>query len=252
MMIARAASRGAIGSVRVGSQGLEHISDLIAQYGYWAILIGVMAEGDLTLVVAGMLAHERLLNFGFSVAFAFAMLGAVLGDVCAFTVGRCLRSSMLQTEFYKKFHPRMEWLDMRFGAFSIVLVKYIYGLRFASSIFWGMSRMTFGRFMVLTLFSCLVWVGMLTGLGLIFGTAISHLFDRFNAVAVTAVGAVIGAGLLYAVHHWWLSPVLQHEAEKAGLTDELDPNDPRLVALKLEEPPAVPAPPSQETHLAGR
>ena len=40
------------------------IEDLIKQYGLWAVFFGVMIEGDLTLLFAGVLAHYGL--FGFS------------------------------------------------------------------------------------------------------------------------------------------------------------------------------------------
>lgn len=203
-------------------RSLDHITNLIYQYGFWAIIFGVLLEGDLTLVVAGMLAHERLGNFGLLPAFAFAMTGALAGDLLAFFAGRRLRNTMSRTRFYRKFHPRMEWLDMRYGAGSIIVVKYIYGLRFASSVFWGMSRMNVFRFLGLTLLSCTVWVGMLTGVGFLCGSAIGQFFEHHRHAGVVfslGVAAVIGL-LLYIAHHWWLSPTLQHEAERAGLIEE--------------------------------
>ncbi len=197
------------------------IIQYINQYSYWAILVGVMFEGDLTLLVSGMLAHERLLGFGYSTALASALAGAMIGDTFAFLMGRQVRDSISRWKLYVKFYPRFEWLEQRFGASSIVIVKYIYGLRFASSVFWGVSRMGALRFLFLTLLSCGIWVGMMTGVGYLFGSAISQLFDRLGRISLALAIAVVVALLMFVLHHQWVSPTLQKEAEKAGLTQEL-------------------------------
>jgi len=181
-----------------------------------------MIEGDLTLLVAGMLAHESLLGFGYGTATLAAMSGAVSSDLIAFACGRHVRTSVGDSAFYKKFSPRLEWLEQRFGILSILLVKWIYGLRTASSVLWGVSRMGAGRFTFLTVLSCGVWVLLLTGLGYLFGSAISAFFDRFESVTITLCVAAVGILGLMFVHHTWLSPKLQAEAEKAGYTHDLD------------------------------
>ena len=197
---------------------MDLVEDFLRHYSYWAILAGVVVEGDITLLVAGMLAHERLLGFGYGITFLAAMVGAVAGDAIAFAIGRYVREGISTTAFYQKFHPRMEWLDQKFGTLSILLVKYIYGLRTASSVFWGVSRMGVARFLLLTLISCFVWVSMLTGLGFLFGAAITQFIDRHGARSVSLGLTAFVATLFWALHRWWLSPTLQAHAEKAGFT----------------------------------
>lgn len=197
------------------------IRDLLVIYSYWAIVVLVAVEGDVTLLVAGMLAHDHLLGFGFLTAFIAAMAGAVGGDIFAFLLGRHVRHNISESKVYKKFHPRFEWMEQKFGFLSIILVKWLYGMRFASSLFWGVSRMGAWRFSVLTLFSCGVWVLSLISLGWLFGTAISAFLSRFQSVAAALIFTVVALIALRMVHHWWISPHLQHEAEKAGFTQEL-------------------------------
>lgn len=197
------------------------IKDALVVYSYWAIVVLVAVEGDVTLIVAGMLAHENLLGFGFGTAIVAAMAGAVGGDVVAFLIGRHVRRNVSESRLYKKFHPRLEWMEKRFGFLSIVLVKWLYGLRFASSLFWGVSRMGAWRFATLTLLSCFAWVFSLIGLGWLCGTAVSAFLNRFQSVAAALLLTVVGILVLRAVHHWWISPRLQQAAEKAGFTQEL-------------------------------
>lgn len=208
------------------------IKDLLVIYSYWAIVVLVAIEGDVTLLVAGMLAHEHLLGFGFGTVFVAAMVGAVGGDVFAFLLGRHVRKNISESRIYKKFHPRLEWMEKRFGFLSIILVKWLYGMRFASSLFWGVSRMGPWRFGILTIFSCGVWVLSLIGLGFLFGSAISVFLSRFHSVAAALIVTIVGLVVMRALHHWWISPRLQEEAEKGGFTQELQPESAPVVQLE--------------------
>ena len=218
------------------------IRDLLVIYSYWAIVLLVAIEGDVTLLVTGMLAHEHLLGFGFTTALAAAMVGAVGGDVVSFLFGRRIRKNITESKIYKKFYPRFEYLEQRFGFVSILLVKWIYGMRFASSVFWGVSRMGVWRFATLTLFSCGVWVGTLTGLGWLCGTAVSVFLSRLQSVAAAVMLTVVGLFAVRAIHHRWISPRLQQGAEQAGFTQDLKPETaPVMVFENAREPSTGPS-----------
>lgn len=221
---------------------MDWVQEFLLHYSYWAILAGVIVEGDITLLVAGMLAHEKLLGFGYGLTFLAAFVGAVAGDIVAFAIGRHVREGISGTPFYQKFHPRLEWLDQRFGTLSILLVKYIYGLRTASSVFWGVSRMGLGRFTALTLVSCFVWVVMLTGLGYLFGAAITQFIDRHGTQSVSLGITAVVAVAFWAAHRWWLSPALQAQAEKAGFTQR-DLAELEVLPASAAEAPPLPSPP---------
>src|SRR5215468_6093984 len=128
------------------------IEDLIRQYGLWAVFFGVMIEGDLTLLFAGVLAHYGLFSFN------EALLTGTLGG---------------------------------FGIYSIFLVKYVYGLRTASAIFFGFAHMRFlRRFGPLTLLSCAAWAIALIGLGFTFSDAIDRIIGRFRHVGIVLLVAL--------------------------------------------------------------
>ncbi len=115
------------------------IEDLIRQYGLWAVFFGVMIEGDLTLLLAGVLAHYGL--FSFPEAIICGTLGGFTGDTIAYLIGLRSKQQIAKSRFYLRAQPQLERLSARFGNFSIFLVKYIYGLRTASAIFFGFAHM---------------------------------------------------------------------------------------------------------------
>jgi membrane protein DedA with SNARE-associated domain len=158
------------------------IEDLIREYGLWAVFLGVMIEGDLTLLFAGVLAHYGL--FSFSEAFLVSTLGGVVGDSISYLIGHTGKERIKNSNFYRRAQPRLERLCARFGVYSIFLVKYVYGLRTASAVFWGFAHMRARRFLPLTLVSCAAWALILIGLGYTFSGAIEVVIGRVKRAGI--------------------------------------------------------------------
>lgn len=62
------------------------INSLISHYGYLALLIGCMAEGETFVLLGGVAAHKGLLNFAGVVA--AAMAGGIIGDQLLYWLGK--------------------------------------------------------------------------------------------------------------------------------------------------------------------
>lgn len=163
------------------------IEDLIREYGLWAVFFGVMIEGDLTLLFAGVLAHYGLFSFG--EALLVSTLGGFVGDSASYLVGYRGKEWIKHSRFYLRAQPRLEKLCARFGIYSIFLVKYVYGLRTASAVFWGFAHMRFRRFGPLTLVSCWAWALVLIGLGYSFSGAIGVIIGRVQRMGIVLLVA---------------------------------------------------------------
>lgn len=170
------------------------IEDLIKEYGLWAVFFGVMIEGDLTLLLAGVLAHHGLFTFG--EAMLCSTLGGVVGDSISYLLGYRGKEWIKNSHFYHRTKPQLERLSARFGVYSIFLVKYIYGLRTASAVFWGFAHMRFGRFAPLTLVSCMAWALILIGIGYSFSGAIEVMIGRVQRIGLVLLIAVLVASAL--------------------------------------------------------
>jgi len=100
----------------------------------------------------------------------------------------------------------MERLTNKFGTLSIFLSKYIYGLRWATCIFYGVGRMPYWRFLLLSVTSCFAWVSILSGAGYFFSGAIMGLIGDFQRLGkVLLVIVVLGILGFYLVERFWLS-----------------------------------------------
>jgi len=214
---------------------LDILYDLLGQYGIYAVFLLVMIEGDITLLIAGVMAQS---DFFGARSFAWVMLAGTLGgatsDNIAYFLGRQFRKGVRDIRFYRAAQPRMERLTTNFGGLSIFLSKYIYGLRWASCIFYGVGRMPYVRFLLLSLASCFVWVLVLSGAGYFFSGAVMGLigdFDRLGkALLVIVVLGIVG---FYLVERFYLSPKVE-EADPEKLQELEHAAQEKLHDLKQE------------------
>jgi membrane protein DedA with SNARE-associated domain len=193
---------------------LQFLSHLIEQFGLYAVFVLVVLEGDLTLMLAGVLAHNSFFgDYSFGRVLLWGTLGGVTSDNVAYLAGRVFGKTVRGFRFYRSAKPRLERLTNRFGALSIFLSKYIYGLRWASCTFYGVTRMPFLRFLLLSMASCFMWVFILSGVGYFFSSAVEGLIGDFRHVGKILLGIVIGGVVFfYLVKRLWISPKVEEAA----------------------------------------
>lgn len=186
---------------------LQFFYDLVGQYGVYAVFILVMIEGDITLLLAGVLAHSYFFGeYSFGRVLLWGTLGGFVSDNAAYLLGRGFGKGVRDLRFYRVTKPRIERLTNKFGPLSIFLSKYIYGLRWAACIFYGVAHMPYLRFMVLSLASCFLWVFMLSGAGYFFSGAVMGLIGDFQRLGkVLLVIVVLGVIAFYLAERLWLS-----------------------------------------------
>ena len=160
---------------------LDLVNDLLFQYGLYAVFILVMVEGDITLLLAGVLSHSAFFGeYSFAQVLLWGTLAGCLSDNVAYFAGRGFCEGVREFRFYRAAQPRLQTLTNKFGPLSIFLSKYIYGLRWASCVFYGVGRMPYPRFLVLSFASCFLWVFILSGAGYFFSGAVMGLIGDFQ------------------------------------------------------------------------
>ena len=91
---------------------LEFFNELMGRYGPWAIFFLAMIEGDITLLLAGVLAHGQAFgDYSFAQVLAVGTLGGVASDNAAYLLGRGARSGVKKWRFYCVARPRIERLE---------------------------------------------------------------------------------------------------------------------------------------------
>ena len=186
---------------------LQILSHLIEEYGLYAVFFLTMIEGDITLLLAGVLAHSDFFgDYSFTRVLLWGTLGAWASDNLAYAAGRGFAETVRTFKFYRSAMPRIERLTNRFGALTVFLSKYIYGLRWACCVFYGVGRTPYWRFLVLSAASCVLWVSLLGGVGYFFSSAVIGLIGDFRHVGkillVIVIAGVVG---FYLIKRLWLS-----------------------------------------------
>ncbi len=189
----------------------EQFLQLFKDYGIYAVFALCTIEGDITLLLAGVLAHSGSFgDYGIFWVYVFGILGAMTGDTFAYSIGRLFRTTVQNYSFYKMAQPRIELLIDKFGGFSLVVSKYIYGVRTAMCLFNGVGRMPFRKFIFLDLISCTIWVVMLSSIGYFFSGAITSLIGDFKQVGVALFFiAMVGIIAFYLIERYLLSQKIE-------------------------------------------
>jgi membrane protein DedA with SNARE-associated domain len=209
---------------------LQFLSHLIELYGLYAVFFLVVFEGDLTLMLAGVLAHSSFFgDYSFARVLLWGTLGGVASDNVAYLTGRVCGKTVRAYRFYRGAQPRLERLTKRFGGLTLFLSKYIYGLRWASCTFYGVTRVPYLRFLPLSIASCLLWVFILSGVGYFFSSAVVGLIGDFRHVGKILLGIVIGGVVgFYLLKRLWISKKVEEavpellETEPAAIGDLKD------------------------------
>jgi membrane protein DedA with SNARE-associated domain len=190
---------------------LDFLNDFISQYGLYAVFLLVMIEGDITLLLAGVLAHSHYFgDYSFARVLLWGTLGGCISDNIAYLCGRGFCESVREFRFYRAAQPRIQKLTNKFGPLSIFLSKYIYGIRWASCVFYGVGRMPYLRFLAFSFASCFLWVFVLSGAGYFFSGAVIGLIGDFQRLGkVLLVIVVLGIVAFYLVERFWLSPKVE-------------------------------------------
>ena len=189
----------------------SHLQQLIEHYGYIAVFIGAVLEGETVLIVAGFAAHRGYLDLGGVVA--VATLGGFLGDQFFFTLGRA-RGRQLLARFpaIERQSARVQTLVNRYHAWLIVGVRFLYGLRVAGPVLLGMSEVSHARFAVFNLLGALIWASLIAGAGYVFGQTVEMMLSNAKRYELEAAGVLLAAGIVI-----WLYRRARMK-KKSGLT----------------------------------
>ena len=169
---------------------------LIAQYGYGAVAVGCLLEGETVLLLAGFAAHRGYLQWPWVIAVAAA--AGFAGDMGFFLLGRRFAPQILAR------WPRIAaqraqvdtWLQ-RYGAGVGVAVRVLYGFRIAGPVLLGSSSMSWERFAAFNALGAVLWATLLTALGWFFGEAAQALLGKAQHYEGWLALGVVAVGLAY-------------------------------------------------------
>lgn len=168
-------------------------------YGYPALLIGALMEGETIVIIAGFLAHSGHLYLPWVMLTAFT--GAFSADQFFFQIGK--RKGKIYLEKKPEWGPRVEKIRRFLVGYQVIAIlgyRFIYGMRTITPIVIGASGFSTKRFIGLNFCSTLVWSVVVSTAGYYFG----HLFQtvlqdvqHYEIIAMLAIAAAGGAVWFY-------------------------------------------------------
>lgn len=185
----------------------QHFYQLVEEFGIIAVFALCTVEGDITLLISGTMAHSGLFgNWGFLKVLVAGTLGGIIGDSVGYSIGRIFHENAKEYRFYQVAQPRVEKLVEKFGGFAIIISKYIYGIRIAVCLSYGVGKMPFFRFLGLSAISCFLWVFFLAGFGYFFSGAVTGIIGGFKDIGIGLLFVVmIGIIVFYVLERYWIS-----------------------------------------------
>ena len=176
------------------------IADLVSSYGYLAVFIGTLLEGETVLIAAGFAAHNGLLDL--PVVLVVAIAGGVLGDQLAFLLGRWKGAKLLaRFPSLARHGPRIHELLERYDVLLILAIRFLYGLRIAGPVVMGSSRIPLARFALFNVIGAVLWATLVAGAGYAFGLAINSIVADARKIEEFALLAILAIGVAFWLWH---------------------------------------------------
>ena len=186
---------------------LQLIEQYMLAYGYWAVFFGVMLEnaglpipGETILLIAGYFASTG--EFHLALVMLVAATGAVTGDNIGFAIGHHYgRGFLLRVgRFFFLTPKRLEHMENYFdshGNKTILVARFITGLRVFAALLAGASKMPWRVFVVYNVAGAVLWSVVITTLGYLFGQSLPLLIKWVGRsgtiflIAAIVIGVVI-------------------------------------------------------------
>lgn len=191
---------------------LDFLRNAVAQYGYWAVAVALLLEnagipvpGETILLMASFAAFSQH-QIQLSWLIVVGTIAATLGDNLGFALGYYGGRSLLE-RYQSWFRIRVatvergEKLFARYGAATVLVARFIFGMRIIAGPMAGVLRMPWRKFAIFNFLGAALWVSVISTVGYLFG---QHWQNLESGLKRFDIGVVIVVVVMAAVF-WWRS-----------------------------------------------
>jgi len=179
----------------------ELFIELIKEYGYIILFLWSILEGEMGLIMGGLLCHTGDMTLG--IAIVVAGLGGFVGDQIYFYIGR-YNKGYIQRKMYsqrRKF-ALAHLLLKKYGWPIIFVQRFLYGLRTIIPISIGLTRYSAKMYAFINFLSGFVWASITIVPVYIYGEEILGMFNWVKEHFYVMIPlAVIMIGTLFWYFH---------------------------------------------------
>jgi membrane protein DedA with SNARE-associated domain len=176
------------------------IPGLVDSYGYLAVAIGALLEGETVLALAGLAANRGYLDF--RIVVVVAMICGFAGDQFYFHLGRH-RGGQILARFPDAAEraARFDALLARWHAPLIIMVRFMYGFRIIGPVLLGMGRVPSSKFFIYNLIGAAIWAPLVAGVGYVFGGIVETVLHDVKKVEIWLFATIVVIGVTIWVVH---------------------------------------------------
>jgi membrane protein DedA with SNARE-associated domain len=178
----------------------EYFIGLLKEYGYVILFIWSIIEGEMGLIMSGIMTHTGDMNYFVSIF--VAGLGGFTGDQIYFYIGR-FNKSYIQRKLHKQRRKFAiaHLLLKKYGWPIIFVQRYMYGLRTVIPMSIGITKYSAKKFALINLISAWLWAAITITPAYIYGAEILKFLAYAKEHWYFALP--IAAGFLYVVYAYF-------------------------------------------------
>ncbi|CAI0963413.1 Inner membrane protein yohD [Serratia marcescens] len=181
---------------------MTDLAHYITDYGYWALFIGCLAEGETITLLGGIAAHEGLLHWPWVIA--VVALGGMMGDQLLYFAGRRFEGRVIsRLKGQEKRIARARRLIARHPMLFVIGVRFMYGFRIIGPVLIGASRLPPSRFVPLNILGAMLWATIFVMLGYFGGQAIERFVTGFDKKLSSLLFVALAIAAILLVRFWW-------------------------------------------------
>ena len=180
------------------------LTEFLEKWGYLAVFLGSLVEGEAVILTASALAAAGYLSLPRIMLTAFT--GTLLADQGLFFVGYYFGSQIL--EWIRKRFPKMvpfiakgEVLFKKYETPYILLFRFIYSIRIISPVIIGSQRVSIMKFCILNIVAAVLWTLVSCLGGYFIGDMVLKRMGLFQQILLVVLVLLIGGLLVWRHFH---------------------------------------------------
>lgn len=194
---------------------LHHIDflSLIDTYGYLAIFIGSIFEGEIIVFLGGLLSYQGNFNFIFVITLAF--LGAIIGDIFWFLLGRYQGIKLINRFKWVKEKTEKSLLYVEKNSRNLAFtMRFLYGFKSIIPFTLGITKIQTKTFFYFNTLGAFLWTVLVVAFGYLFGGIIETILGKLRNHQVIFVIVIILvfvlANLLFKIIEYFIKKIINN------------------------------------------
>ena len=199
---------------------LAQLQQFIDDYGYFAVFLGTLFEGETILLLGGLAAQFDYLELPWVIAVAF--VGSLSGDQFWFFVGRRHGNALLAR--FPTWQQRVEKVHnvlRRYETPVLLGFRFFYGFRNLTPFVVGMGRISTIKFVSLNALGAMIWSVTIACCGYVFGQAVEFVLGDIKRYQIWTIVCVLMIGATV-----WLVHLIRGKRRERALRQRIETPDP--------------------------